>query len=59
MYGLKQAPIIFFENIMDRLTERGFEPSTHDIYLFMKNNITCVVYVDIIIIYGPGEDAIE
>ena len=46
LYGLKQAPRTFFEMLRTGLLEQGFIQSEHDMCLFMKKDMICVVYVD-------------
>ena len=52
MYGLKQVFKTFFDNLSGELVERCFTASTHDQYLFMKQDMICIVYVDDSIIAG-------
>ena len=59
LYGLRQAPRTFFEKLKAGLLERGFTQSKHDLCLFMKKDIICVVYVDDTILAGPDPAAIE
>jgi hypothetical protein len=47
IYGLKQAPITFYEKLRDRLLERGFTQYEMDPCLFTKNGYICVVDVDV------------
>jgi histone deacetylase 1/2 len=53
LYGLKQAPKTFFDHLHTGLIERGFQQSTVDPCLFMKEAMLCVVYVDDTIFAGP------
>ena len=59
LYGLKQAPRTFFEMLRTGLLERGFVQSEHDMCLFMKKDMICVVYVDDTILAGPDASEIE
>ena len=59
LYGLKQAPRTFFEMLRTGLLERGFIQSEHDMCLFMKKDMICVVYVDDTILAGPDAAEIE
>jgi len=59
IYGLKQAPKIFFDKLSSGLRELGFKQSDVDPCLFMKNQMICVVYVDDTIIAGPKGDEIK
>ena len=59
LYGLKQAPKSFFDKLKAGLLERGFTQSSLDHCLFMKQDMTCVVYVDDTIIAGPDAKAID
>ena len=59
LYGLRQAPRTFFEKLKAGLLERGFTQSEHDLCLFMKKDVICVVYVDDTILAGPDAAAIE
>jgi hypothetical protein len=59
LYGLKQAPRTFFEMLRTGLLERGFVQSEHDMCLFMKKDIICVVYVDDTILAGPDAADLE
>ena len=59
LYGLKQAPRTFFEMLRTGLLERGFVQSEHDMCLFMKKDMICVVYVDDTILAGPDAADLE
>ena len=59
LYGLKQAPRTFFEMLRTGLLERGFIQSEHDMCLFMKKDMICVVYVDDTILAGPDAAELE
>jgi len=59
LHGLKQAPRTFFEMLRTGLLERGFIQSEHDMCLFMKKYMICVVYVDDTILAGPDAAEIE
>ena len=59
LYGLKLAPRTFFEKLKTGLFERGFEQSDFDPWLFMKNGIICVVYVDDTIFAGKDGEELE
>jgi hypothetical protein len=53
VYGLRQAPLTFYEKLRDGLLERGFTQSEIDPFLFMKKGCICVLYVDDTIFAGP------
>ena len=59
LYGLRQAPRTFFEKLRDGLLERGYQQSTTDPCLFMKQGIMCVVYVDDTIFAGADASILE
>ena len=59
LYVLKQAPKNLFDKIRTGLVERGFKLLEHDTYLFVKEEMICVVYVDDTLIAGPNSQAIE
>ena len=59
LYGLRQAPKSFFDKLSSGLLERGFVQSNLDKCLFMKKDLTCMVYVDDTIIAGPNSKDIE
>jgi len=59
LYGLRQAPRTFFEKLRSGLLERGFEQSTFDLCLFMKEGMICVVYEDDTIFSGSSGEVLE
>jgi hypothetical protein len=59
LYGLRQAPRIFFEKLRDGLIERGYTQSLNNPCLFMKEGIICVVYVDDTIFAGADASLLD
>jgi hypothetical protein len=60
LYGLRQAPLNFFNHLKDQLEKRGFEPS-HDPCLFINKKTGCMLlaYCDDCIIFHKKEDVID
>ena len=46
LYGLRQAPLNWFEYLSVGLRKHGFEPSKLDPCLFIHKEVICLVYVD-------------
>ena len=59
LYRLKQSPRTFYQHLSQGLQTRGWTPSKIDPCLFMKNNMTCVIYVDDTIFAGPSQNDID
>ena len=60
LYGLRQAPLNFFNHLKDQFKKRGFEPS-HDPCLFINKKTGCMLlaYCDDCIIFHKKEDVID
>ncbi len=52
LYGLKQSSRYFFQYLTKRLVKQGLTASAFDPCLFISKNLTVVIYVDDILIYG-------
>lgn len=59
LYGLRDAPLTWFEYISDGLRKRGFAQSAADPCVFYKRNIVLLIYVDDAILCGPDPAAIQ
>ena len=59
LYGLRQPPKKFFEHLKDQLTSVGFEQSSADSCLFIKNDCICITYVDDILIFARNDKIIN
>ena len=59
IYGIRQAPITFFDKLLSDLLKQGFIQSKPDPCLFMKYNIICLVYVGDAFISGTNKYSIE
>jgi hypothetical protein len=54
LYGLKEAPRIWYPTLTNFLRNLGFEPITADLGIFVRSNIYIAVYVDDLLIVGPS-----
>ena len=59
LYGLRQSPRNFFEHLKERLESIGFEQSKCDPCLFLKGEITCLVYVDDCLFFGRSRNVLD
>jgi Reverse transcriptase (RNA-dependent DNA polymerase) len=59
LYGISQAPRLWFDHLRDKLLKCGLRQSSLDPCLFYGNNIYLVVYVDDVIIASKDEKAID
>ena len=59
LYGLRQSPRNFFEHLKDQLTKVGFEQSSADSCLFIKDDCICITYVDDILIFARSNEIIN
>jgi Reverse transcriptase (RNA-dependent DNA polymerase) len=59
LYGITQAPRLWFEHLRDKLIARGFRQSRYDPCLFYSKEVYLVVYVDDVIIASCSEAAID
>lgn len=59
LYGISQAPKLWFEHLKLKLEKRGFKQSKLDPCLFYNNGILVVVYVDDLIFAGKDAAAID
>ena len=59
IYGLEQVPKTFLDKLCAILVERGFTTYNHDLCLFMRQYIICVIYADDIIIAGLDSNTIN
>lgn len=58
LYGQRDAPIKFFEHLVDGLEQRGFKQSLNDRCLFMSKNVIVLTYVDDCIFFSKKESHI-
>jgi hypothetical protein len=58
LYGQRDAPIKFFEHLVDGLEQRGFRQSLNDRCLFMSKNVIVLTYVDDCIFFSKKESHI-
>ena len=59
LYGLKNAPLNWFEMLQQSLRDRGFLPSAVDPCVFIRNNCIILIYVDDCIIISKEEKVID
>eukprot|EP00957_Ditylum_brightwellii_P091073 6933623-Ditylum_brightwellii.AAC.1 len=59
LYGLKQASYNWIKLLKAGLLSQGYTQSKADPYLYLKDNIICIVCVDDTIFYLPNGDAID
>ena len=59
LYGLVQAPKLFYEHLKKNLLSRGFRPSPFDPCLFLNDKVICLVYVDDCLFFSPHQDNIN
>jgi hypothetical protein len=58
LYGQRDAPIKFFEHLVEGLGQRGFRQSLNDRCLFMSDNAIVLTYVDDCIFFSKKESHI-
>ena len=59
LYGLKQSPKNFYDHLKERLESIGFEQSKCDPCLFLKGDVTCLVYVDDCLFFSSTKDLLD
>jgi Reverse transcriptase (RNA-dependent DNA polymerase) len=59
LYGIAQAPRLWFEHLKDKLEKRGFKQSKLDPCLFYSGKIYLVCYVDDIVMASTDVAALE
>ena len=59
LYGLRQSPRNFFEHLKERLESIGFRQSDCDPCLFLKGEVTCLVYVDDCLFFGRDRSVLD
>ena len=59
LYGLRQSPRNFFEHLKERLESIGFKQSSCDPCLFLKGEVTCLVYVDDCLFFGRDKSMLN
>ena len=60
LYGLRQAPINFFNHIKGKLEHAGFKSNdTIDSCLFISDKVICLVYVDDTLFFSPKQEYID
>ena len=59
LYGLRQAPLKWFEKLRGSLLERGFKQSAQDPCLFLSDKVVAVVWVDDVLWFARDEADID
>jgi hypothetical protein len=59
LYGLSQAPLLFFEAIRGAMIDRGFRPSDNDECLFIHKDMICLIWVDDCLFFSREEGHID
>ena len=59
LYGLRQAPLKWFEKLREGMIERGFKQSKQDPCLFLADNLVAVVWVDDVLFFAREEKKID
>ena len=59
LYGLKQAAYNWHELLKAGLLKLGFKQSEHEPCLFLKKDITCLLYVDDTLFFSKSDDIID
>ena len=59
LYGLVQAPKLWYEHLKDNLIARGFTPSEFDPCLFISKKVICVVYVDDCLFFSSKQEYVN
>ena len=59
LYGLRQAPLNFFNCLREALESRGFRQSMMEPCLFTNNEVICLCYVDDCLFFSRDINAIE
>ena len=59
LYGLRQAPLKWFEKLRGSLIERGFRQSAQDPCLFLSDKVVAVVWVDDVLFFARDEVDID
>jgi hypothetical protein len=59
VYGLRQAPLNFFNTLKDGLIARGFRQSNLDPCLFASKDVICLCYVDDCLFFSRKKEAIN
>lgn len=59
LYGLKQSPRIWYNTLTSHLKELGFKALSADLSVFIRNTTIIAIYVDDLLIVGPGKDDID
>ena len=55
LYGLRQAPLKWFEKLRGSLIERGFKQSAQDPCLFLSDKVVAVVWVDDVLFFACND----
>ena len=59
LYGLRQAPLKWFEKLRGSLIERGFKQSAQDPCLFLSAKVVAMVWVDDVLFFARDEVDID
>jgi Reverse transcriptase (RNA-dependent DNA polymerase) len=59
LYGLVQAPMLYYNHLKIGLKARGFEPSESDPCMFIGRGMIALSYVDDVLFFGPDLQEID
>ena len=59
IYGLKQAPLLWFKMLEKSLLDCGFKASKQGLCMFMKKGLVALVYVDNALFFGTTDAIID
>ena len=59
LYGLRQSPKNFYDHLKERLESIGFRQSKCDSCLFLKGDVTCLVYVDDCLFFSRTKELLD
>jgi hypothetical protein len=59
LYGLRQAPLTWYEHLKAGLERHGFQMSSLDPCLFIHEHMICIVYVDDCLFFARDEHKID
>ena len=59
LYGLKNAPFLFYRTLAKALTSSGWTQSKEEPCLFFQGKVMVLIYVDDLMFFGPSSKEIE
>lgn len=59
LYGLRQSPRLWHENFCDIMSRLKFKQLISDAFIFHRENIYILLYVDDVILFGPNREDID